>query len=57
MSESLTSQLDEIDTEHESPPGAPRWVKLVGIVLVVLLIAFLALHLTGNAPMAGLHGG
>ena len=57
MNESLTSPLDEIDTEHESPPGAPRWVKVFGIVLVVLLIAFLALHLTGNAPMAGLHGG
>ena len=34
----------------ESPPGTPRWVKAFGIVLVVLLLAFAGLHLTGNAP-------
>lgn len=56
MSKSLTSPLDEIETDHESPPGAPSWVKAFGIVLVLLLVAFLALHLTGNAPMAGIHG-
>ena len=56
MTESLTSPLDEIEIEHESPPGAPRWVKAFAIVLVVLLLAFLALHLTGHAPMAGIHG-
>jgi hypothetical protein len=33
-----------------SPPGTPRWVKALGIVLVVLLLAFAGLHLTGNAP-------
>jgi len=39
----------------DSPPRTPRWVKALGIVLVVLLIAFAGLHLTGNAPthMAG----
>lgn len=56
MTEPLTSTIDDAVTEHESPPGAPRWVKMVGIVLVVLLIAFLALHLAGHAPMAGIHG-
>ena len=34
----------------ESPPGTPRWVKAFGIILVVLLLAFAGLHLTGNAP-------
>jgi hypothetical protein len=34
----------------ESPPGTPRWVKAFGIMLVVLLLAFAGLHLTGNAP-------
>jgi hypothetical protein len=33
-----------------SPPSTPRWVKALGIVLVVLLLAFAGLHLTGNAP-------
>ena len=32
------------------PPGTPRWVKAFGIILVVLLLAFAGLHLTGNAP-------
>jgi hypothetical protein len=33
-----------------SPPSTPRWVKALGIVLVVLLLAFAGLHLSGNAP-------
>jgi hypothetical protein len=43
------------EPEGEAPPGAPRWVKALGIVLVVLLLVFAGLHLTGNAPthMAG----
>jgi hypothetical protein len=41
-----------------SPPSTPRWVKALGIVLVVLLLAFAGLHLTGNVPvhMAGEQG-
>ena len=41
-----------------SPPSTPRWVKALGIVLVVLLLAFAGLHLTGNVPvhMAGGEG-
>jgi len=34
----------------DSPPRTPTWVKALGIVLVVLLLAFAGLHLTGNAP-------
>jgi hypothetical protein len=56
MTKSLTAPLDETETERESAPSAPRWVKAFGIVLVVLLIVFVALHLSGNAPMAGIHG-
>jgi hypothetical protein len=42
----------DTDTEltQESPPGTPRWVKAFGIVLVVLLLGFAGLHLTGHAP-------
>lgn len=57
MTNPLTTPVDEIETGHESPPAAPRWVKAFGIALVILLVAFLALHLTGHAPMAGMHGG
>ena len=34
----------------ESPPGTPRWVKVLGILLIVVMLAFAGLHLTGNAP-------
>jgi len=49
--------VEAADAE-ESPPSTPRWVKALGIVLVVLLLAFVALHLTGNAPthMSGASG-
>jgi hypothetical protein len=43
----------EPEAERETPPGTPRWVKVFGVVLVVLLLAFAGLHLTGNAPMHG----
>ena len=56
MTKSPAAPLDETETELESAPSAPRWVRAFGIVLVVLLVAFLALHLTGHAPMAGIHG-
>src|SRR5262252_1087891 len=35
---------------EDSPPSTPRWVKALGVVLVVLLLVFAGLHLTGNAP-------
>jgi hypothetical protein len=43
---------------EESPPSTPRWVKLLGILLVVLVLAFAGLHLTGHVPvhMAGADG-
>ena len=39
------------DGDGLSPPAPPRWVKAFGIVLVVLLLGFAGLHLTGHAPM------
>ena len=38
------------ELETDSPPATPRWVKVLGIVLIVLLLAFAGLHLTRNAP-------
>jgi hypothetical protein len=42
----------------DQPPsdaGAPRWVKIFGLVALALVALFVALHLTGLAPRG--HGG
>ena len=39
--------------ERESPPGVPRWVKVAGIVVGLLILLFVVLQLTG---VAGQHG-
>ena len=30
-----------------TPPGTPRWVKVLGIIAIVLILLFVILHLTG----------
>jgi hypothetical protein len=39
------------EADGESPPSAPRWVKAFGIIAIVLVLLFVGLHLTGNAPL------
>jgi hypothetical protein len=39
-----------MDPDRESPPRTPRWVKAFGIISLVLVLLFVGLHLTGNAP-------
>ena len=31
-----------------SPPGAPRWVKVFGIIVLLLVLLLVILHLTGH---------
>ena len=31
-----------------SPPSTPRWVKVFGIIVIVLVLAFVILHLAGG---------
>jgi hypothetical protein len=38
-----------------APPALPRWVKVFGIVFLVLVLALVILHLTGNG-LGNLHG-
>ena len=38
------------EPDRESPPSTPRWVKAFGIGVVVLVLLFAGLHLTGNVP-------
>ena len=40
--------------DNSSYPGLPRWLKISGTIAIVLLLAFVVLHLTGI--MGGMHG-
>jgi hypothetical protein len=31
-----------------SPPNTPRWVKVFGIIVIILVLLFVILHLTGG---------
>ena len=33
--------------EHGTPPSMPRWVKVFGIILIVLVLAVIVVHLAG----------
>ena len=33
-----------------SPAGTPRWVKVLGIIFIVVVLAVVALHLSGTVP-------
>ena len=37
----------------QRPPATPRWVKIFGIIVIVLVLMFVVLHLTGNSPFGG----
>jgi hypothetical protein len=39
---------------EDRAPRTPRWVKISGLVTLLLAAAFLAVHLTGEIPS---HGG
>ena len=41
--------------ERQPGGGVPRWVKVFAAVLGALVLAFVALHLTGLSPMMGHH--
>jgi hypothetical protein len=38
-----------------APPSTPRWVKVFGIIFIVLVLLFVILHLSGNG-LSNLHG-
>ncbi|MFD7404166.1 hypothetical protein ACFV7R_16125 [Streptomyces sp. NPDC059866] len=44
-------------TDNETAPGAPRWVKVSGLVALAVVVLFLILHLTGSGMGPGMHGG
>lgn len=46
----IDSALDTDDSNlrPDDAPGTPRWVKLFGIIALVLVLLFVILHLTGG---------
>ena len=39
---------NDIGHDGESPPSVPRWVKVFGIIALLLVVLFVARHLTGG---------
>ena len=35
--------------DRRSAPSTPRWVKVLGIIFIVLVLLVVILHLTGNS--------
>jgi hypothetical protein len=44
MADLPTTQSSEVDT------GTPRWVKVFGIIAIVLVLLLVIIHLTGHSP-------
>ena len=38
-----------VKPDRRSPPSTPRWVKVSVIFVIVLVLLFVILHLTGNS--------
>jgi hypothetical protein len=36
-------------SDRDTPPGLPRWVKVLGIIVLALVLAFVILHLLGGS--------
>ncbi len=41
--------------ERETPPKTPRWVKIFGVIGLLLVLLFVILHLTGHSPFMHMH--
>ncbi|AJY76828.1 hypothetical protein [Paenibacillus beijingensis] len=50
-----SSDDTRVRSDRGSTPSTPRWVKVFGIIGLVLILLFIILHLTGNS-FSG-HGG
>ena len=46
---------DPLDTDDDI--GMPRWVKVYGIIVAVLVLVFVTVHLAGGGFQGHLHGG
>jgi hypothetical protein len=50
------SRYTDSGIDDESPPGLPRWLKLLGIALLIVALLVVALMLVGgHTPPSGGH--
>ncbi|MBL0385581.1 hypothetical protein JJB07_02865 [Tumebacillus sp. ITR2] len=47
--EQLATEEDMNKPDYGSNPGTPRWVKVSGVISLLLVLLFVILHLTGNS--------
>lgn len=49
----------EVEPDHEATTGPPRWVKVFGIIALVVILVFLVLLVAGGGGGhgPGRHGG
>lgn len=47
--------MSQTRPDRGSPYSTPRWVKISGIIVIVLVILFVVLHFTGNGFGPGMH--
>ena len=40
------------DPESDGGAPTPRWVKVFGVIAIIVLVAFVILHLAGGGPRA-----
>src|SRR5215216_5919156 len=57
MAEQLPDPTTSVKGTEERPPSIPRWLKISGIITIVLILLFVTLHLTGNGMGPGMHTG
>lgn len=43
-----------VKQDRGTPPPMPNWAKVFGAILIVLILAVIVLHVTGNS-LGGLH--
>ncbi|MDQ1004061.1 hypothetical protein QFZ28_004461 [Neobacillus niacini] len=58
MKKSLSRHVEDDQTnlpDQESNIKTPLWVKVFGIIGIILVLLFVILHLTGNSFGPGLH--
>jgi len=46
---------ERTDTHKRPYPGTPRWVKILGIVVILLVLLFVIMHLAGGGMGPGMH--